>query len=175
MRRGRCRWSLSRRPRVPGPRLPHRVRVVETDQPGAVRGVERQRATQPVRALPSDFSLHNDELHPVSGVVHEQRLAVKVYQVSSPGSRSCVVIQLSYQFLITMQSPVPTYSVAAGEAIRPRSSCRHSLSTVACAASIPLHTRRFPTSARGTRDAGCLPNPTCMSLANAGEAHILAP
>ena len=62
------------------PPLPHRVRVVETDQPGAVRGVQRQRVAEPMRPFRSDFDSHHDELHSVSGFVHEQGLTVKLQQ-----------------------------------------------------------------------------------------------
>ena len=55
-----------------------------------------QRVAEPVRAFRGHFGPHHDELHPVSGLVHEQRLAVKVEQGVEPGSRSGVVIEISY-------------------------------------------------------------------------------
>ena len=66
------------------PSLPYRVGVVETNQPLPIRRVQSKRVTQPVRALGRDFGSYRDELHPVSGFVHEQRLTVKVEQGVEP-------------------------------------------------------------------------------------------
>ena len=61
------------------------MRVVEPDQPLAVRGVQGQRIAQPVRSLRSRLGSHHGELHPVSDLIHEQGLAVKVKQRVQPG------------------------------------------------------------------------------------------
>lgn len=66
--------------------LPHGVRIVESNQPLAVRCVHWQRIAQPVRPLRSRFRSHHDELHPVSDVIREQRLVVKVEQRVQPGT-----------------------------------------------------------------------------------------
>ena len=60
------------------PTLAHRVCVVEPDQSGTIWRVQRQRVTQPVRALWSNLDSHDDEFHPVFCLVHEKRLTVKV-------------------------------------------------------------------------------------------------
>ena len=58
--------------------LPHRVRIVESDQSGSVRRVQRQRVAEAVRPFGRDLGPHHDELHPVARVVHEQRLVMEV-------------------------------------------------------------------------------------------------
>ena len=60
--------------------FPHRTRIVETDQPGPIRGVQRQRVVESVRTFRSDIGSRRHELHPVPCFVHEQRLTVKVQQ-----------------------------------------------------------------------------------------------
>lgn len=65
--------------------FPHRVRIVETDEPRAVRRVQCQRVAEPVRTIRCHFGPQHDELHPVSRLVNEQRLAVKVEQGVQPG------------------------------------------------------------------------------------------
>ena len=65
--------------------LSHRVRVVESHQDQAVGRVQRQRVAQSVRPFLGHLGLQYDELHPMSGLVHEQRLAVKVGQRVQPG------------------------------------------------------------------------------------------
>ena len=72
--------ALFATPRTRTPPLPHRVRIVEPDQPGAVRGMERQRVAETVWPFRGDFASRHDELYPVSHFVHEQRLAVKIEQ-----------------------------------------------------------------------------------------------
>ena len=44
--------------------LPHRVRVVESDQPGAIRRMQRQRVAEAVWPFRRHLGLHHDELHP---------------------------------------------------------------------------------------------------------------
>ena len=56
------------------------MRIVETDQPGPIRGVQRQRVVESVRTFRSDIGSRRAELHPVPCFVHEQRLTVKVEQ-----------------------------------------------------------------------------------------------
>lgn len=56
------------------------MRVIEPDQSGSVRGVQRQRITEPVRSLERHLGSRYDELHPVPDFVDEKCLAVKVQQ-----------------------------------------------------------------------------------------------
>ena len=69
--RNRCRWSLSPRRRVPLP-FPDRVRIVETDQPGPLRRMPRERIAEPVGPCRRRTRSQYDELDPVSYLVEER-------------------------------------------------------------------------------------------------------
>ena len=56
----------------------HRVRIVETNQPGLLRRVKRQRLAEPVRRARRHFRSQYDGLDAMSRLVDEQRLAIKV-------------------------------------------------------------------------------------------------
>lgn len=58
----------------------HRVRIVDTNQSGAIRCVQGQRIFETVGPSRLYLSLDYDKLHPVSLPVQEQRLAVKKQQ-----------------------------------------------------------------------------------------------
>ena len=77
--------TLPASPRAGAVPSPYQVRTVETDQPGAVRGVQRQRIDEPVRPFWSHLRSQHHELYPVSDLVHERRLAVKVEQCIESG------------------------------------------------------------------------------------------
>ena len=64
--------------------VPYRVSIVETDQPSAVRGVKCERIAQPVGPVHCHFGLEHDELHPMSDLVVEHRLAIEVEQSVEP-------------------------------------------------------------------------------------------
>ena len=60
--------------------LPNCVRIVEPDQPCAVRCVQCQRIAEPVWPMGAYLGRHYDELHPVACLIHKQCLAVKIQQ-----------------------------------------------------------------------------------------------
>lgn len=47
-------------------RFPRRMRIIETHDPGAMRIVQRERITQPVRDIPARFHGPRPDLHPVA-------------------------------------------------------------------------------------------------------------
>ncbi len=60
------------------------MRIVEADQPSAVRGVQCERIAQPMGLFHCHFGLEHDELYPMSDLVDEHRLAVDVEQSVDP-------------------------------------------------------------------------------------------
>ena len=66
--------TLPTPPRTRAVPFPHRVRIAETDQPGAVRCVQGQRIAKPVRPFWSRLRSQRDKLYPVSDLVDEQGL-----------------------------------------------------------------------------------------------------
>ena len=106
--------------------LPHGVRIVESDQPLTVRCVHCQRIAQPVRPLRSRFRSHHDELHPVSDVINEQRLAVKVEQRVQPG---IAVRRRHFRKLSTSDNERKTRAASSGRRNGPES-CRELLADI---------------------------------------------
>ena len=72
--------ALSASPLTGPSRLPHRVRIAETDPRGAVRSVRFERAAQHVRSFRSHLGSRRSEPHSVPRSVNERGLAVKVGQ-----------------------------------------------------------------------------------------------
>ena len=66
----------------PAPLLPpHRMGVVETDQPLSTRPVQRQRVVQPVRLLRRRRHSRHDEPDPVAALrIHDENLPVEVQE-----------------------------------------------------------------------------------------------
>jgi len=58
--------------------LPNRMCIVESNQSGAIRRVQRQRIAEAVWPFRRHLGLHHDELHPVTRIVHEEGVSVKV-------------------------------------------------------------------------------------------------
>ena len=77
--------------------LPNRVRIIESNQSGAIRRVQCQRVAEGVRSFGRRLGPHYDELHPMSRVVHKQRLAVKVEQ----GVQSRVSVRRRHRLMLS--------------------------------------------------------------------------
>ena len=109
--------------------FPYGVCVVEPDQPLAVRGVQGQRIVQPVRPLRSRLGSHHDELHPVSDLIHEQRLAVKVEQRVQLG----IAVRRRYRRKLSMADNEGKSCAASSDRRAGSGTCRDLL------ADIPFH------------------------------------
>ena len=90
--------TLAAPPRIRPSPLPHRVRVAEPDQRGAVRRVQRQRVAEPVWPFRSRFGSQHDKLHSVSDFSREQRVTVKV----EPGVEPRIAVSHRHQRKLSM-------------------------------------------------------------------------
>lgn len=77
--------------------IPNRVRIIESNQSGAIRRVQCLRVSEAVRSFGRHLGPHDNELHPMPRVVHKQCLAVKVEK----GIQSGVSVRRRHQVMLS--------------------------------------------------------------------------